>query len=322
VIAVPVKNEEIRIQRFLRSLDRAARRCRHPVTALIFINNTSDHTVERIRDVELSIPVIIEEETLPRHLANAGNARRLCMDSAAHSAKDAVLMTTDADVVVSPEWIAAGAAGLEHAELVCGNIRVKNMTHLLTPNAQRLVKIEARYASLVHEVRFALEQQRDSSLLGLPCPHYIESGAALAINARDYLAIGGIPSISSSEDRALVNRAQQNGLRVSYSDAMTAWVSARLDGRAEDGMAACILSRQNDEDPLADQAMLPVSDLRELWFESQSGHHHRFPDRTIPYRNRLRISELESQLSELENFIVNEVRPTVQAGQMGLIDAA
>src|SRR5690606_22113805 len=99
VIAVPVKNEECRIQRLLRSLDRAARRCRLPVTALMFVNNTSDHTVERMRNADLSIPVIIEEAALPRHLANAGNARRLCMDSAAHSAPDAILMTTDADVV-------------------------------------------------------------------------------------------------------------------------------------------------------------------------------------------------------------------------------
>src|SRR5690606_22120023 len=131
------------------------------------------------------IPVIIEEAALPRHLANAGNARRLCMDSAAHSAPDAILMTTDADVVVSPEWITAGVAGLAQADLVCGTIRVKDMTHLLTPNARRLVKIEARYASMVHEVRFAMEQLRDPGLLGLPCPHYMESGAALAINARD-----------------------------------------------------------------------------------------------------------------------------------------
>lgn len=65
----------------------------------------------------------------------------------------------------------------------------------------------------------------------------------------------------TSEDRGLIFCAEAHGLRIVYSALMTAWVSGRLESRADDGMAACLRERMTVEDPRADQAMLPLAVL-------------------------------------------------------------
>ncbi|QUS36132.1 glycosyltransferase [Falsirhodobacter algicola] len=310
IVAVPVRNEEARIQRHLRSLDRAARRAGLPVTVLILVNNTADGTVPRIRAAErqLGLRILLHEVEFPPELANAGNARRLCMDLAVTEDPDAALLTTDADTVVTPDWIAAALNGLGAADLVCGLIRMRPAERILGPAALRLVRIEARYADLLHEARFGIDRMQGRQPHALRRPHYMEAGATMALRARTYDALGGLPAVASSEDRALAFRAEAHGLTIGYSDAMQVWVSARIDGRAQDGMAACLLARQREQDPLADQAMLAVPDLVALWEGAAASDRQPFPDRSVPLGRRLRVSDLKAALPELEAFVAGTVR--------------
>lgn len=312
VIAIPVKDEERRIQYLLRSLDRAARRVNLPVTVVILVNNTSDRTVLRVREVErhLALHIALHDVTLPRELSNAGNARRLCMDLAAAHDSHAILMTTDADAVVGLDWISAAIAGLQNSDLVCGMIGCDDIGPSLCASASRIASAEERYAPLLHEVRFCLDRLQGRQSLAVQRPHYMESGAALAMDVRTYDAIGGLPPVACSEDRALVHLAERHGLRVGYSRAMSTWVSARLNGRAAGGMADCLATRRDVADPEADQAMLPLNILSTLWHDAIAGGQSPFPDRSIAMGARLRASDLEDALPDLEAFVTDVVRPT------------
>lgn len=318
-VALPVKNEESCVRYALASLDIAARRVEAQVSVAILVNNTTDATCDRVREIaeSLSISVDLHDVTLPPPLANAGSARRICMQIAADLAPDGVLMTTDADAVVSPDWFAAALAQLSGADLVCGAIDVRDAPSF-SASYCRIERVETLYKAALHDVRFAVDRL-NSRQSGRKRPHYIESGASLAMWTRSYDAIGGLPAVTSSEDRALAYQVEAQGLRVRYCDAMRSSVSARLDGRAEEGMAACLKARLLTADPWADQSMLPVPQIVALWDAAQAGRPVLWPDRSVGHAPRLRASDLEAALPELSAFVSDVVRP--QAGA-GTVDAA
>ncbi|SMO98264.1 Glycosyl transferase family 2 [Paracoccus laeviglucosivorans] len=311
-MALPIKDEQDRIQTALAALDLAARRIGNPVLVVALVNNSSDRSCARILEIapRLGITLHLHQITLPLPLANAGNARRLAMEIAAGLVPDGVLMTTDADAVVSPDWLRAGLMSLAGADVVCGAIRPDGAT-AISAASRRVERIEAKYAAALHEVRFAVDQ-----LCGRQrCrPHYMESGASLALHVRAYDAIGGLPAVACSEDRALVHSAESHGLRLRYCNRMSATVSTRLLGRAQGGMAECLRARRHAADPLADQAMLPPDHIVALWERAQSGQNVLWPDRSAATGRRLRISELEAALPELRYFVARTVRGDVLPG--------
>ncbi|WP_374300469.1 glycosyltransferase family 2 protein [Paracoccus sp. (in: a-proteobacteria)] len=308
-VAIPVRNEASRLNRLLSALAVAAERSPCPVTALVLANNCSDDTAalaRAFRHPALGIETV--EIAFAAAEANAGRARRLAMDLAWR--EGALLMTTDGDATPAPDWIAAAfqRAALG-ADVVCGTIGTDARHVLATPSGARITAAEAAYGALVHEIRHALDQIAGRQPVGTPKPHYIESGASLAIRADAYAAIGGLPHVRSSEDRALVHLAERRGLAICYDDAMHAHVSARLFGRAEGGMAECLRRRMTEDDPLADQAMLRLPVLRQLWERAMAGDRPLFPDRSVPCGRRMRASDLERELPRLSAFVDAQVRP-------------
>ena len=309
VIAIPVRNEAARIGRLLGALAVAASRCHLPVTAVVLANDCGDRTSAIARGfVQPSLRIELREVSFPDHQASAGRARRVAMDMAARG--DALLMTTDGDAVPDPGWInAALGAVVTGADLVCGAITACVDHVLATASGARITRAEGAYAALVHEIRHCLDQMAGRQAVSAARPHYMESGASMAIRARAYRAIGGLPCVDAGEDRALVHRAEAHGLRIRYADDMRVRVSSRLHGRAQGGMAECLRQRMCDGDPLADQAMLPLEALRRLWAEALAGRPPGFPDRAQIYGTRLRASDLERDLPELNHFVATTVRP-------------
>lgn len=304
IVAVPVRDEEARLPALLTALAKAARRSALPVTALIFANNCLDRSAAFARgfaDPFLSLEV--HEAALTD--ASAGRARKLAMELAMRDG--ALLMTTDGDAIPDADWIAAALRSVNSgADLVCGTIDSDCRHVLATPSGRRITEVEARYAGLQHELRHAID--RLAGRQGAARPHYVESGASMAIRADVLRMIGGLPDIPSSEDRALVHRAEDFGLTVRYDGAMLAHVSGRLQGRAAGGMAETLRERMVHPDPLADQAMLPVSLLQGLWRRAVSGLASPFPCRASAWGQRLRASDLERMLPELEGLL-DTVRP-------------
>lgn len=309
VVAIPVKNEADRIGRLLQALSAAAGRTSLPVRAIVLANNCTDGTA-LIAGAFASplLQVDVHQVTLPHQQANAGGARRVVMDLAAR--EGALLMTTDGDAIPDAGWISAALQAAEAgADLICGTIHA-NADHVLaTASGARITRAEVAYRAVQHEVRYYIDQIAGRQKPGGRQPHYVESGASLAIRADVYRRIGGLPAVASSEDRALIHRAERHGVPVHYSHDMRAKVSARLQGRAKGGMAECLRERMRDSDPLADQAMLPLKVLRDLWADALAVPDSIFPDRAVSIGHRMRASDLEKGLPPLTDFLQGVVRP-------------
>lgn len=309
VVAIPVRDEAARIGRLLTALARAAERTSLPVTALILANNCSDDSVAVVQMFSHpALRIEIRQTVFPAGTASAGRARRMAMDLGAQPG--ALLMTTDADATPGPDWIAAALDAVQTgADLVCGTIITRVPHVLATLSGARITRAEVAHAALQHEIRHCLNQLSGHQPWGGACPHYMESGASMAIRADSYLAIGGLPARDHSEDRALVHLAGTRGLGIRYLPGMTARVSARLQGRAEGGMAACLRHRMQDRDPMADQAMLTPDMLRALWMQAQDGRLTPYPCRTEAPGPRLRASDLEAAYPALRDLVEQTVRP-------------
>lgn len=131
----------------------------------------------------------------------------------------------------------------------------------------------------------------------------------MAIRTQAFLSLGGLPDRTSSEDRAMVYRAETGGLVVRYCDRMRTRVSGRLRGRAKGGMAECLRQRMYDNDPHADQAMLSPQLLAQLWSDAMIGRMFPYPDRSTPQGPRMRASDLETALPILAQLTTDIIRP-------------
>ena len=309
VIAIPARDEQARLHRLLSALAIAAQCSPCPVSALVLANNCTDDTAglaRAFRHPALAVETV--ETAFPPAQAHAGRARRLAMDLAWRP--DALLITTDGDATPAPDFIAAPLRHVaQGVDLVCGTIGTDARQVLATPSGARIAAAEGAYGALVHEIRHGIDRMAGRQPADGARPHYMESGAAIAIRGDAYAAIGGLPPAASSEDRALIHQAERHRLRIRYAADMHAHVSARLVGRARGGMAECLRRRMTDPDPLADQAMLPLSVLRRLWAQAVANRAPLFPDRALCRGPRLHASELERRLPGLRDFVERRVRP-------------
>lgn len=312
-VAIPVRDEADRIPALLAALAEAAHHAALPVEAVILANNCTDASAEVAGSFSHpALTVRVHSVTFPTPEASAGRARRVAMDRAARPG--ALLMTTDADALPQPRWIAVAVETMQRgADLVCGAIMCEVPHVLATLSGARITRAEQAYATLQHQIRHCIDQMAGRQPLGAPRPHYMESGASMAIRADRYLAVGGLPRMDHSEDRAMVHLAEARGLSVRYVAEMQARVSARLQGRAEGGMAACLRHRMQDHDPLADQAMLRPEALRGLWQAALSGDLPVYPDRSLTPAQPLRASDLEAELDALSRLLEGTVRPDFAA---------
>ena len=190
LIAIPARNEESYIADCLKALARQSGPRRYGVVLLL--NNCTDQTSAVIRGLgpQLPMPVLAIETTLPAKFANAGMARRLAMEAAARiAAPDAVLMTTDADGQVYPDWIAANLDALHAgAQVVAGR------TELDIADAARLPQRlrdddekECGYDRLLDEIHAKLDPDPAD-----PWPRHTEhSGASIAVTLDAYRKSGG-----------------------------------------------------------------------------------------------------------------------------------
>jgi glycosyltransferase involved in cell wall biosynthesis len=127
VVAIPVRNEEERLPACLRALARQLDRSGQPippraVRIVLFANNCTDQSASLARKLggDLSLDVRVFEARLPPAATDAGNARRAAMDVAeawlvAGGEWDGVILTTDADSQVAPDWIAENLAAFRAA---------------------------------------------------------------------------------------------------------------------------------------------------------------------------------------------------------------
>ncbi len=244
-IAIPAQDEARRLPACLQALAEQRQVDHGQVAVLVLANNCRDATAAVARSMAARMPfgLVVQEAVLPDGLAHAGGARRAAMDAAAGLLRrdGAALLSTDADSMAEPGWLAANLAALAAgADAVAGAITLdpREAACLPAPLLAREVA-EAAYASLLDEIAALVDPDPAD-----PWPrHGFHSGASIAISLRAYRRIGGLPPLPVGEDRALFQCVARQGMRVRHCPAARVRVSCRLRGRAAGGMADTLRNR-------------------------------------------------------------------------------
>ena len=266
VVAIPVRDEEERLPACLRALAHQRDRLGRPipprlVRVVVFANNCTDQSasVARVLAECWSLHIRVVEARLPPEAAHAGAARRAAMDLAEAwlvegGDKDGVILTTDADSQVAPNWIAANLAAFDAgAEAVLGRIALDGDGKLLPDALHRRGALEDAYESLLTELSWLLDPLEHN-----PWPHHATiSGATLGITRNAYCRVGRLPRVPLGEDKALIALLSRQDARIRYCPAVHAVTSGRTQGRAPGGVADTLAIRSREPEAFCDDALEP-----------------------------------------------------------------
>jgi hypothetical protein len=276
VVAIPVRDEEERLPACLRALAQQRDQSGQPippalVSIVVFANNCSDHSASLARYLGecWSLTIRVVEASFPPATAHAGNARRMAMDIAEawleeRGERGGVILTTDADSQVAPNWIAENLAAIEAGgDAVLGRISLDGEGEYLPPALHRRGRFEDAYEGLLTELSWLLDPLEHN-----PWPHHATiSGASLAITRTAYCRIGRLPRVPLGEDKALIALLSRQDARIRYCPTVHVMTSARTNGRAPGGVADALRIRSKEPEASCDEALEPfrTAFARALW---------------------------------------------------------
>ena len=348
IVVIPARNEAERVIRCLAALAVQRDRLGAPVSAgsfgvLLWVNNSSDETAAAARRAASSLPYPLDVcEVNFSQNATAGGARRQAMEEAAaimrQSLVGGILLTTDADSVVSPTWVADNSRHLEYgADCVAGYIDAEPL-EILSHGPQFLSRgrLEDTYLRLIAEIDARCDPRAHN-----PWPsHRVSSGASLAVKLSAYDAVGGMPDKALGEDSAFTALLDRQGFKVRHALDVSVVTSCRFDGRASGGAADTMRHRRDVPDAFCDEDLEPAFRTlrravmrgflrrahertnREAALQRLLGHRHNIDARgsfwhdwelveaESPYLRRgqpLRPSNLPGEIAKA-NFILNNIR--------------
>nr|WP_236050061.1 glycosyltransferase family 2 protein [Hymenobacter negativus] len=246
---------------------------------IVLANNCTDYTAAVVRQQAQRFPQLVlhvAELCLPAAKAHVGRARRLLMDEACARLERVgrpagIIASTDADTCVAPTWLAAIQAEiLAGADAVGGRI----LTEMTGRALQPLRRIQARDAAY-RQLCARLEDLIDPTPID-PWPrHHQHFGASLALTARAYRQVGGLPEVRFLEDEALCQALIRHDLGLRHSPEVQVLTSARRDGRVEVGLSWQLrewlhMSQQQREPQVANPSQLAAvwqlrRQLRAYW---------------------------------------------------------
>lgn len=292
-VVIPARNEAQRIGACLAAFAGQVER----VTVILVINNTVDATAEITREAvaryDLDLTVL---DCALDPAEGVGAARRIGCDHAMRRMRHLrYLMTTDADCVVAPDWIARNARHLEFVDAVCGRIDlIESEKGIVSEMDLVLATNEGRYRTLVQRM-YAEHAEGSADLCGT---HGEAAGASLAFSPAAYLAVGGFERNGTGEDRRIVRALRSSGYRVLHAGDVIVRASCRLDGRAVGGMSDALKARIEGTDYMVDDC-LPTAN----WLVSgaRAGTLGVWP-LLVPAEGRVHVQDLPRNISTLEAF--------------------
>lgn len=208
---------------------------------LILANNCSDASVELIKEFQDKNPeihILLEEISLPEHLANIGFVRKNLMQTAYERLLKnggGVILTTDGDTTVSEDWIAQNNFEIENgADAVGGRI-------LLYPDEVADLD-ESTYSHHIKDEQYQLLMAKLESIIleseTDPYPrHHQHFNGSFAITTECFKKSGGVPDVTHLEDMAFFERLNLIDAKVRHSNNVLVHTSARCIGRTEIGLS-------------------------------------------------------------------------------------
>ncbi|ODN71893.1 glycosyltransferase family A protein [Methylobrevis pamukkalensis] len=264
VVAIPARDEEARIDACLASLiaQRGIPAAHADVGIVLVANNCRDATAPRARHLlrKSGIPHRVLALDLPAGNANAGHARGLALDVAGLWAGQAggrgILLTTDADTRVGPDWIARNIAALSGCcDAVAGRFVFDRREEAAwPPHLRRRRRLEGAYEHALAALSTCIDPLPED-----PWPnHWTESGASFAVTLAAYRRIGGLPVVEVGEDRALAATLARHDIALRHDPGIVVTTSARFDGRADGGCASTLRLRAERDAVPADERLEPL----------------------------------------------------------------
>jgi glucosyl-3-phosphoglycerate synthase len=230
VVVVPARDEERRIGACLRALGAQRGVAADAYEVVVVLDRCTDATRETAAAAAAGIAAPVRIVDSPG--AGVGVARRHGMDLActrlvAAGAPDGLVVTTDADTVAAPDWLAEQLAlSARGAEAIGGRIVLaEDDAGQLAPAT--LARRDARAGARLEAVL-----ARDPT-----AEHHFFSGASMAVTARAYRAVGGIEPRAALEDEAFEARLMAAGVAIARPAAVRVVTAARTDGRTARGLA-------------------------------------------------------------------------------------
>ncbi|MGC1309083.1 MAG: glycosyltransferase [Phormidesmis sp.] len=285
-VIVPVCNEARNLPKTIRALAGQVDGSGQAVDpncyeVLIFANNCRDDSAAIARSLGKTYPklnLIVVEATLYRPIAHVGAARRLIMNEAyrrlaAIGLNRRIIASTDGDTEVFPNWISALINEFDKGvEAVGGRIFThRTLDSGLSPSAS--LYFLRRLAHQYHAAQ--IEAFLDPQPHDCWPRHFQYCGANMAVLAKTYGQVGGLPLVRDEEDVALYRRLQQVDAKIRHSLDVQVLTSARQVGRATSGLAELLdrltqSSQQQQavlvEPPALTEARILVKNqLRQVW---------------------------------------------------------
>lgn len=252
IVIVPARNEEVGLCSALDALRRQEDESGCPLSTdgyevLLLLNNCDDRSAKVARQYQLrypDFPMHVEECLLAPDIAHVGTARRMLMDLACTRleksrgnlpSRQSVILSTDADTVVANDWIVQNLAAIDAgADAVGGVIQLfaEDLAEL-DEGTRRAYHLDRELQGLVARLESLLDPDEAD-----PWPRHLEHfGASLACTCAAYRRCGGLPPVKPLEDVAFVAALRSAGARIRHAPKVCIHTSARLDGRAEIGLA-------------------------------------------------------------------------------------
>ncbi len=267
IVAIPTKDEAERLPGCLKALAEQrdlSGRALAPASfgVVIFANNCSDESAEVARFLTSGLPFatrVCEASLLPS-FAHAGGARRAAMELAdawlsERNDHDGVILTTDADSRVPPDWIAKNLAAIDAgADAVLGRIVLDDEGDRLPAALHHRGALEEAYEALLTEIAALLDPVDYN-----PWPHHATiSGATIAVTRETYRRVGGLPCVPLGEDKALIAKLIRSDARIRFCPLIEVTTSGRIYGRAPGGVADTLRLRSEAPDAFCDEALEPL----------------------------------------------------------------
>jgi hypothetical protein len=247
-VVVPARDEQDRIDACLTSVRRALSALPDGVAVAVAVvldrcrDATPDRVAALLDDWPEAVAVPVTGVAVPLHRAVHGvtllprrprgtgvgalrdlGARDVLRRLAAHPAAGTWLLSTDADTTVPLDWaIEHLRLAADGAHAVAGMADLGGTEHL---TADALL----RYRAIV-----------DRGLHGETHRHVY--GANLGVRADAYLAVDGFPPDGAGEDHGLWRRLRAAGYTLAQPVGVRVRTSARLHGRADEGLAGLLRS--------------------------------------------------------------------------------
>jgi hypothetical protein len=238
-VVVPVRNEAASIGDAIEALARQREVDRADYEIIVLANNCDDNSAALARAAggrHTGLRLEVIERSFPPEQANVGHVRRLLMDEAAHRLEpNGVIASTDGDTFVDAHWLAAILREIKSgAELVGGRIIARWPGDGSVDAATRRCHLnDIAYQFLKAEIEALIDPDPAD-----PWPrHFQHFAASLAVTARAYQAVGGLPKVDCLEDVALHDALRRIDAPIRHSLAVRVSTAARAGGRVRIGFS-------------------------------------------------------------------------------------